>query len=496
MLSSLAVTLDLGKILFRTVFILLLLCGATTVSFGRDQDGPVNVTYGDVFQRGELKIEPFELTNLPPLPAGYAALNNKAYRITTTAIVAGRHTIRFAVPSVTEEDAFKKLRIFQVDDDPFDPDGHVWSDVTLLNSAKSASSFSTKTIYGESEGLGVYVIARLVREVPPNTATADLVVTTNSAADRLTAPSLISYTIKVLNQGPDVANDIGVCDTVSGPVTLVSVEPSQGKCKPSYARIVCKSGSLKPGESFTVAVKLKPDEGRGSFPKEGKEIIYDSGAKALEREPIPQNNEVSEMVLVFPDPNQPPTVTLRSPKNEAVFVGPADVTLQAAAEDRDGSISKVEFFDGTKSLGLGTSLDGKTYVLTARGLSYGNHDFVAVATDNGGRTDWSMETGIFVNGLSIVSVKAPMENALLAPGSDLTLAAVAIHPSGVINKLQFFANGRLLGEGSLSGPNTYTFNWKGLQRGTYSIAAIAIDGSDIPTVSIPVKFIVGSRPYL
>ena len=76
----------------------------------------------------------------------------------------------------------------------------------------------------------------------------------------------------------------------------------------------------------------------------------------------------------------------------------------------------------------------------------------------------------------------------------LTLAALATHPSGVIKKLQFLANGRLLGEGSLSDVNTYTFDWKAARRGDYSIVAIAIDGSDIQTVSIPVKLVVGKRP--
>jgi hypothetical protein len=458
-----------------------------------DQDGPVSVAYGNVFQAGELGIEPFDLKQLPPLPAGYAALSNKAYRITTSAIVSGPHTIRFVVPSVTEEDAFNKLRIFQVDKDPFDPDGHVWNDVTLLNSAKSPPSFSTKTIYGQSGGLGVYVIAKLVREVPPSTAKADLIVTTDVSADTLTAPSLISYTIRVLNQGPDIANDIGVWDALSGPVNLVSVEPSQGKCKPSDSHIVCKPGSLKVGESLTVAVKLKPYEGRGSFPKEGKEIIHRSGAKAAEKDPTSENNEVSNVFLVFPDPNQPPRVTLNSPKDEALFIGPADITLEATAEDSDGSISKVEFFDNEKSLGQGMSVDGKKFRLTAREVSYGNHQFIAFATDNGGRTDRSVAKEVFVNGLAVISVKTPTPDFLVAPGSDLMLTAVASHPSGIINKLQFFANGRLLGQGSLSGPSTYILNWKGVEEGNYSIAAIAIDGLGIPTVSTPVKFKVAKK---
>lgn len=459
-----------------------------------DQDGPVGVKYDRVFKTGEVKIESFNLADLPPLPTGYVALNNKAYRITTSAIVAGRHTVRFAVPSVTEEDTFQKLRIFRVDNDPFDPDSYVWVDVTLLKSSTAPPSFSTKTIYGQSEGLGIYVIAKLVREVPPSTAVADLVVTTSGLADRITAPSLISYTIKVLNQGPDNASDVGLWDGVAGPADLVSVQPSRGTCKPTYSHIVCKLGFLKMGESITVAVQLKANEGRGSFPQDGKEITHDSGAKAAEKDPDPQNNEASDTVLVFPDPNQMPSVTLKRPEDGALLVGPADITLEAVAQDSDGSISKVEFFDNGKPVGFGTSGDGKNFVLTARGVSYGNHRFVAVVTDSGGRTDWSLPRDVFVNGLSIVAVKTSRPDSLVAPGSNLTLTAVASHPSGVIDKVQFFANGRLLGEGTLSGPKSYSFNWKGLQPGEYSIAAIAIDGSGIPTLSRAVKFQVGTPP--
>ncbi|HET6975525.1 MAG TPA: Ig-like domain-containing protein [Pyrinomonadaceae bacterium] len=504
-----------AKIILNTLIVVLLLCsGAVAASseqnvddalsaFGRgvttgflrnDQDGPVNVTYGDVFQKGDLKIEPVGFATLPSLPAAYASLNNKAFRITTTAVVSGPHTIRFTVSSVTEEEAFKKLRILHVDSDPYDPDGLVWVDVTVLNSPATSPSFSTKTICGESETLGVYVIAKQAEAVSRSRTTADLVVTSSNLADRITAPTLINYTIKVFNQGPDNATDVGLFDGLSGQAGLVSAEPSQGKCKTRGGHIVCKLGSLRAGESVTVAVKLKAEEGRGSFPTEGVQIIHDASASAQEKDPAIQNNEASDTVTVFPDPNQPPTVTLRSPRNEALFTGPADITLQAAAVDSDGSISKVEFFDGPKSLGLGTSVDGKNFVLTAHEVSYGNHYFLAVATDDGGRSDLSAETGIFVNGMSAVTVKTPMANALFAPGSDLTLTAVATHPSGVINRVQFFANGRLLGEGSLSAANTYSFNWKGLQRGTYSIAAIAIDGSDVPTVSTAVKFIVGRPP--
>ena len=43
----------------------------------------------------------------------------------------------------------------------------------------------------------------------------------------------------------------------------------------------------------------------------------------------------------------PPTVNLIAPVNGATFTAPASITLTATATDSDGTISKVEFFNGT-----------------------------------------------------------------------------------------------------------------------------------------------------
>jgi hypothetical protein len=49
--------------------------------------------------------------------------------------------------------------------------------------------------------------------------------------------------------------------------------------------------------------------------------------------------------------NSPPTVAITSPTNGTSFIVPATITIQAAASDRDGSVTNVQFFDGVTSLG-------------------------------------------------------------------------------------------------------------------------------------------------
>src|SRR5436190_6244235 len=54
-------------------------------------------------------------------------------------------------------------------------------------------------------------------------------------------------------------------------------------------------------------------------------------------------------------PNTPPSVTITNPVANAVFIAPATFTVDASASDPDGSVSQVEFFRNTTSLGIDTT---------------------------------------------------------------------------------------------------------------------------------------------
>lgn len=53
--------------------------------------------------------------------------------------------------------------------------------------------------------------------------------------------------------------------------------------------------------------------------------------------------------------NQPPHVALVNPPDGSVFMAPADIKLVARVADRDGRVHRVEFFEGTNSLGIVTN---------------------------------------------------------------------------------------------------------------------------------------------
>jgi glucose/arabinose dehydrogenase len=98
-----------------------------------------------------------------------------------------------------------------------------------------------------------------------------------------------------------------------------------------------------------------------------------------------------------PPPNSPPSVSIISPADGASFVSPADVTIEADATDTDGTITKVEFFDGESSLG---SVAAAPFTETVT-LYAGSHPLTAVATDDQGANAASDIVTIDVNTVPI-----------------------------------------------------------------------------------------------
>lgn len=79
--------------------------------------------------------------------------------------------------------------------------------------------------------------------------------------------------------------------------------------------------------------------------------------------------------------NEAPTVDLVSPAADSVFNAPAPIALEAAVEDSDGTVTQVEFFLGTRSLGVVTE---SPFRLNVTVTSLGAADLTVVATDNFG----------------------------------------------------------------------------------------------------------------
>jgi hypothetical protein len=91
--------------------------------------------------------------------------------------------------------------------------------------------------------------------------------------------------------------------------------------------------------------------------------------------------------------NVPPVVAITSPANGTNFTAPATITITANASDTDGTISKVEFFNGNTKLGEDLTAP---YSFTWTNVTSGTYSLTASATDDGGLTTTSAVVTITV----------------------------------------------------------------------------------------------------
>jgi hypothetical protein len=78
-------------------------------------------------------------------------------------------------------------------------------------------------------------------------------------------------------------------------------------------------------------------------------------------------------------PNMPPTVSITSPLANATFTAPATITISATATDTDGTIAKVEFYNGTTLLNTDNTAP---YSYSWTGVAAGTFSITAKAYDD------------------------------------------------------------------------------------------------------------------
>ena len=187
----------------------------------------------------------------------------------------------------------------------------------------------------------------------------------------------------------------------------------------------------------------------------------------------------SSAITVVVNANQNPTVSITSPTNNATYTAPASVTINATAADADGTISKVEFFNGATKLGEDAN---SPYSFAWTNVAAGTYTLTARATDDKNVTTTSSAITIVVNnpnGAPAVNITSPANNSNFVAPASITINATATD-DGAITKVEFYNGATKLGEDATS---PYSFAWSGVAAGTYNITAIAYDNGGLSTTS-------------
>ena len=191
----------------------------------------------------------------------------------------------------------------------------------------------------------------------------------------------------------------------------------------------------------------------------------------------------------------PPAVTITNPASGAILTAPASFSLAARASDADGTVSNVQFFQGTVSLGIKTTAP---YFVGISNLIAGNYAFSAVATDNSGLKATNT-ISLTVNSPPTATITAPADGAILAAPWTGAIHATAGDTDGTVSKVQFFAGVTLLGTITNPPPNP-TLAVSNLAAGNYSLTAVATDNrgasteSAVANISVvaPVPIVLGA----
>ena len=192
-------------------------------------------------------------------------------------------------------------------------------------------------------------------------------------------------------------------------------------------------------------------------------------------------------ITVTSPPNAPPSVTLTSPGNGAVFSAPASVGLAATAGDSDGTVTKVEFFQGATLIGTASTTP---YTSTWSNVGVGSYVITAKATDNLGATKTSAAVSIAVgpaNKKPLVVLTQPAPCTIYDAPASIGLSADAVDLDGSIARVDFMEGGIVR---AMATTAPYSGTWANLPPGTYTMIARATDNQGAVADSAPVSFTV------
>jgi hypothetical protein len=201
------------------------------------------------------------------------------------------------------------------------------------------------------------------------------------------------------------------------------------------------------------------------------------------------NNIVMKDVTVDVPPNVSPFVTWIAPADHTTLIAPANIAIQVNASDDDGSIGKVEFYQGTTLLGSAAS---SPYVLNWNNVAAGTYTLTAKAMDDLNASTTSAEITLIVktNSLPTVTTSAPLNGASFIAPATIHITANANDSDGNINHVSFYEGTALLGTDSIP---PYVFDWTIQVAGTYTLTAKATDNTNGITVSDPVTIFLNTN---
>jgi N-acetylneuraminic acid mutarotase len=179
--------------------------------------------------------------------------------------------------------------------------------------------------------------------------------------------------------------------------------------------------------------------------------------------------------------NNPPSVSIISPPNGSGYESGANIFINIAASDSDGTVSTVHFYANDTLIG---SDSVAPFNFTWNEVRGGGYSLTAVATDNNGGVANSSPVTINVNVSTappICALTSPTNGATYTAPADVAISTNAqANRDRTLSKVEFFDGERAVGTYT-NGPYGYT--WTNIPEGTHSFYVRCTDSAGSVTTS-------------
>jgi hypothetical protein len=237
--------------------------------------------------------------------------------------------------------------------------------------------------------------------------------------------------------------------------------------------------------------------------------------------------------------NVPPTVSIVTPTNGTSFLSLPNIEIAANAFDSNGWVASVEFLANGQSLGVVSNtpigfmppqppisswprlggigpviLSGNhvsRYQFVWTNVMPGDYALTAIATDNAGLQTTSDAINITVTTnlpVPVVRIVSPRSGAVFPDLANINIYAAAGEHGGVIDTVEFLANGQSLGVATnylATEPYSqfhlrmqwlpYSFRWTNAPVGSNVLTVVATDNNGTQVTSAPVDITVSSNTF-
>ena len=191
----------------------------------------------------------------------------------------------------------------------------------------------------------------------------------------------------------------------------------------------------------------------------------------------------------------PLTITITNPTNNQLFAtSPLNISLAATASDAGGTVTNVQFFSGTNSLGNGGLTTSNTWTMLWVDVLAGNYTLTAEAFDSAGHTATNA-VSFTVNAMPVIYITSPTNDQSYTEMANVTLQAVAYDPNsgGSISGVGFYGAQTNLPYGvTITNTTNFTSVWSNLLSGWYPVVAVATNNNGAATWSGLTIFTVAS----